>query len=176
MFFSQISKNPPDSGDDDVDGDGEKIFIGKCYENLVVNSQHIQEVIKFFLGQFPMLNFSRRTPTLGWFFPPDSEKVLKIAHFCVFRHIGGVEWVRKNMDLKIQWVKGNCSKNCGYWASWGPTIIFSEKKSPYLNNLSPIHNHHRTHHPTQRGCLMSLSREPRIVSQIRWGQNDQKKF
>ena len=52
-------------------------------------------------GQFPMLNFSRRTPTLGWFFPPDSKKVLKIAHFCVFRHIGGVEWVRKNMDLKI---------------------------------------------------------------------------
>ena len=31
------------------------------------------------------------------------------------------------------------SQNCGYWASWGPTIIFSEKKSPYLNNLSPIH-------------------------------------
>ena len=40
-FFSQISKNPPDSGDGDVDGDGEKFFIGKCYENLVVNSQHI---------------------------------------------------------------------------------------------------------------------------------------
>merc|ERR1712016_228081 len=35
-FFSQISKNPPDSGDGDVDGDGEKFFIGKCYENLVV--------------------------------------------------------------------------------------------------------------------------------------------
>ena len=40
-FFSQISKNPPDSGDGDVDSDGEKNFIGKCYENLVVNSQHI---------------------------------------------------------------------------------------------------------------------------------------
>ena len=104
----------------------------------MANSQHIQEALKKIWGQFPMLNFSRRTPTLGWFFPPDSEKVLKIAHFCVFRHIGGVEWVRKNVDLKIQWVKGNCSKNCGYWASWGPTIIFSEKKSPYLNNLSPI--------------------------------------
>jgi len=40
-FFSQISKNPPDSGDGDVDGDGEKFFIGKCYENLMANSQHI---------------------------------------------------------------------------------------------------------------------------------------
>ena len=101
MYFSQISKNPPDSGDSDVDGDGEKFFIEKCYENLVVNSQHILESLKKIWGQFSMLNFSRRTPTLGWFFRPDSEKVLKIAHFCAFRHIGGVEWVRKNMDLKI---------------------------------------------------------------------------
>ena len=28
------------------------------------------------------------------------------------------------------------SQNRGSWASWGPTIFFSEKKSPYLNNLS----------------------------------------
>ena len=28
------------------------------------------------------------------------------------------------------------SQNRGSWASWGPTIIFSEKKSLYLNNLS----------------------------------------
>ena len=40
-------------------------------------------------GKFPMLNFSRRASTLGWFFPPDSQKVLKIAHFCVSSHIGG---------------------------------------------------------------------------------------
>ena len=120
--FSQISKNPSDSGD----GDGEIFFIGKCYKNLVVNSQHVQEALKKNWGQFPMLNFSRRTPTLGWFFRPDSEKVLKIAHFCVFRNIWGVEWVRKIMDLKIQWVKGNYSKNCKYWASRDPTIIFSE--------------------------------------------------
>ena len=31
------------------------------------------------------------------------------------------------------------SQNRGSWASWGPTIIFSEKKSPYLNNLSLDH-------------------------------------
>ena len=44
-------------------------------------------------NEFPMLNFSRRTLILGWFFPPDSKKVLKIAIFCGFRHIGGFEWV-----------------------------------------------------------------------------------
>ena len=32
-FLSQISKNPPDSGDGDVDGDGENFFMGKCCEN-----------------------------------------------------------------------------------------------------------------------------------------------
>ena len=31
------------------------------------------------------------------------------------------------------------SQNRGSWTSWGPTIIFSEKKSPYLNNLSLDH-------------------------------------
>ena len=86
-----------------------------------------------------MLNFSRRASTLGWFFPPDSQKVLKIAHFCVSSHIGGVGGVRKHMDPKIQWVMVHGSQNRGSWASWGPTIIFSEKKSPYLNNLSLDH-------------------------------------
>ena len=32
------------------------------------------------------------------------------------------------------------SQNRGSWASWGPKIIFSEKKSLYLNNLSLDHN------------------------------------
>ena len=32
------------------------------------------------------------------------------------------------------------SQNRGSWASWGPTIFFSERKSPYLNNLSLDHN------------------------------------
>ena len=30
VFSAKSQKNPPDSGDGDVDGDGEKIFIGKC--------------------------------------------------------------------------------------------------------------------------------------------------
>ena len=53
---------------------------------------------EIFLGQFPMLNFSRRTPTLGWFFPPDSKKVLKIAHFCVFRHIVAKLWIPQKVS------------------------------------------------------------------------------
>ena len=32
-FFSQISKSPPDSGDGDVEGDGENFLIRKCCEN-----------------------------------------------------------------------------------------------------------------------------------------------
>ena len=35
-YFSElcpILKSPWDSGDGDVEGDGEKFFIGKCYEN-----------------------------------------------------------------------------------------------------------------------------------------------
>ena len=32
-FCSHISKSSPDSGDGDVDGDGENFLIGKCCEN-----------------------------------------------------------------------------------------------------------------------------------------------
>ena len=34
------------------------------------------------------------------------------------------------MDLKIYWVKVNCSKYCGSWTSWGPTrVVFQNKKN-----------------------------------------------
>ena len=32
-IFSQFSKSGWNGGDGDVEGDGEKFFIGKCYEN-----------------------------------------------------------------------------------------------------------------------------------------------
>ena len=64
---------------------------------------------------FPMLNFSRWTPTLGVCFKWDSQKVLKIAHFGVFRHIGGTWGVQKHMYLKIYWVKVISSKNGDFW-------------------------------------------------------------
>ena len=40
-FFSQISKNPPDSGDGDVDGDGENFNIENFSENEMAYSQHV---------------------------------------------------------------------------------------------------------------------------------------
>ena len=49
------------------------------------------------LGTIPNVKFFTADPYFGVVFSTG----LKIAHFCVFRHIGGVEWVRKNMDLKI---------------------------------------------------------------------------
>ena len=48
-----------------------------------------------------MLNFSRWTPTLGVFPKWNNQKVPKIAHLGIFRHIGGVGGVQKDVDLKI---------------------------------------------------------------------------
>ena len=62
-----------------------------------------------------MSKFSRWTPTLGVCFKWDSQKVLKIAHFGVFRHIGGTWGVQKHMYLKIYWVKVISSKNGDFW-------------------------------------------------------------
>ena len=84
-------------------------------------------------GTFPMLNFSRRTSTLGWSFPPDTQKGLKIAHFCVYSHIGGPGGPKK------MWAMVHGSKNCGYWASGGPTIVFSHKKYKILNPVTLAH-------------------------------------
>ena len=36
--------------------------------------------------------------------------------------------------------------------------------SPCSKMLKDCHNHHRMHHPTQRGCLILFSRELRVVS------------
>ena len=94
----------------------------------MTQSQHIQKPLKKISAKCPMLNFTRWTPTLGLLFKWNDQKGPKIAHFCVSSHIGGSGGVRKHMDPKIQWVMANCSKNRGSWTSWGPTIIFSEKK------------------------------------------------
>ena len=56
-------------GDGDDEGDGENFHIDT-------------------LAQISNIKFSRWTPTLGWFFSSDTQKVLKIAHFGIFRHKG----------------------------------------------------------------------------------------
>ena len=71
-----------------------------------------------------MSKFSRWTPTLGVCFKWDSQKVLKIAHFGVFRHIGGTWGVQKHMYLKIYWVKVISSKNGDFWTPQCWEIIF----------------------------------------------------
>ena len=59
------------------------------------------------------------------------------------------------------------SQNRGSWASWGPTIIFSEKKSPYLNNLSLDHKYN-CKELSQENCftLLCLGRD----LQLPWRQ------
>ena len=77
-FFSQISKNPPDSGDGDVGGDGEKFFIGKCYENLVVNSP------KKNLGTIPNVKFFTADPYFGVVFSTGLRKSAQNRTFLSF--------------------------------------------------------------------------------------------
>ena len=71
-----------------------------------------------------MSKFSRWTPTLGVCFKWDSQKVLKIAHLGVFRHIGGTWGVQKHMYLKVYWVKVISSKNGDVWTPQCWEMIF----------------------------------------------------
>ena len=98
--------------------------------------QHIQKSMKKFSATFPMLKFSRQTPTLRWFFSRDSQEGLNFRLFRHFRHIGVVGGVQKYIGIKFQWVTMISSKNGGCGTSQGPTIIFSEKKSVDLNPVT----------------------------------------
>ena len=84
-----------------------------------------------------MSKFSRWTPTLGVCFKWDSQKVLKIAHFGVFRHIGGTGGVQKHMYLKIYWVKVISSKNGDFWTPSAERLIFSDKTFACLIDCTP---------------------------------------
>ena len=55
---------------------------------------------KKFWAKFPMLKFSRETPTLGVFLKWNAKEGLKLAHMGIFRHIEGVWWVQKNWTSK----------------------------------------------------------------------------
>ena len=82
-----------------------------------------------------MLNFSRWTPTLGVCFKWDSQKVLKIAHIGIFRHIGGVRWDRKITDINILWVKVLHAKNCDFSTTRGWEINFFRQNIAMLDWL-----------------------------------------
>ena len=47
-----------------------------------------------------------------------------------------IEFLPKSSDMLVHWVKTTWVKGGGVSTSWGPTIIFSEKKSCFLNSLS----------------------------------------
>jgi len=72
------------------------------------------------------------------------------------------------------------SQNRGSWASWGPTIIFSEKKSSYLNNLSldlikMTINESQVNTDEDPGLkeLFSVDTFPRVMLwSKRWGDGD----
>ena len=99
-----------------------------------------------------MSKFSRWTPTLGVCFKWDSQKVLKIAHLGVFRHIGGTWGVQKHMYLKVYWVKVISSKNGDFWTPqcWEINFfrqnicmfdwLYTETYKLKLSASSPVHH------------------------------------
>ena len=84
MFFSQISKNPPDSGDGDVDGDGEKIFHWEMLRKL--NGQlptYIGGPEKN-LGTIPNVKFFTADPYFGVVFSTGLRKSAQNSTFLRF--------------------------------------------------------------------------------------------
>ena len=75
-----------------------KIFHGEMLRKWNDIVPTYVEATKKNWATFPMLNFSQWTPTLGVSLKWNDQKRPKIAHFVIFRHIGGVQ---KNVDLKI---------------------------------------------------------------------------
>ena len=91
-------------------------------------------------GKFPMLNFSRRASTLGCFFPPDSQKVLKIAHFCASSHIGGVGGGPKTYGPQNIVGHGPWKPKSRISDLLGPHNNFFRKKNPERSNYcTPRH-------------------------------------
>ena len=100
-----------------------------------------------------MLNFSGWTPTLGVCFKWDSQKVLKIAHIGIFRHVGGVRWNRKVTDIKILWVKVLHAKMATFRPPGAEKLIFSDKTLPCSIDCAPKHTHSWTIKDTHMNIL-----------------------
>ena len=86
-----------------------------------------------------MLKFSRWTPTLGVFLKWDSQKVLKMAHFVIFRHIGGSGGSKKRLALKFSGSRSSLPKMATLQALCIEKLIFSPKTLQCSIDLTPKH-------------------------------------
>ena len=74
-----------------------------------------------------MLNFSRWTTTLGVFPKWDNQKVPKIAHLGIFRHIGGVGGSKKMWTSKYSGSRSIVPKIAGIGCPGAPQYFFQKK-------------------------------------------------
>ena len=91
---------------------------------------------------FPMLNFSRRTPTWGVCSKWDSRNVLKIAHFGVFRHIGGSGGAETLLTSKYSGSRSSMPKMATFRPPGAEKLIFSDKTLSCSIDCAPKHKHY----------------------------------
>ena len=81
--------------------------------------------------QVNFLKGSRKTRSFGPCLSWDSQKVPRMTHIAKFGHQSNL-----SSDMLEHWVKVIWAKDGGSGTPWGPTIIFSEKKSASLNSMT----------------------------------------
>ena len=77
---------------------------------------------------FPMLNFSRWTPTLGASLKWNDQKRPKITHFGIFRHIGGSGGSEKMWTSKYSGSRVIVAKIADIGPHRAPQYFFQKKK------------------------------------------------
>ena len=139
FIFSQISKSGWNGGDGDLDGDGENFLIGKCCENERTQSQHIQKPLKKKLGKISNVKFYTVDPYFGVIFQVERPKRAKNSTFGHFYTYKGGQGGTKACGPQNIVGHGQLQQKSRISDLLGPHNNFFRKKSPYLNNLSPIH-------------------------------------
>ena len=84
-----------------------------------------------------MSKFSQWTPTLGVCFKWDSQKVLKIAHFVVFRHIGGSGVTEKLLTSTYCGSRSSPPNMATFELPSAEKLIFSDKTLACLIDCTP---------------------------------------
>ena len=74
---------------------------------------------------------------MGVFLKWDSQKVLKMAHFVIFRHIGGVRGSKKRLALMFSGSRSSLPKMAILRALWTEKLIFSPKTLQCTIDLTP---------------------------------------